>query len=407
LIINKNLLALIVVANEAGGGVRIKTLSGGDRIIIELVKRWMRLENMKIRFIVNISGYFMYKRYLPNGKFIIISDSLRDARLSEFIPYIIFYEARLLLKSIAFILKLKRNDETPIIYSASEFLADLIPAIILKRRLGGKLIATFYLFSPNPFSNRVYLGFRKLRGLAYYIMQRISYTLIKRFADMVWVNNEYDRWKFIDGKKFTIKNVIAVGPGVDNTISREVQDMVEKKYDAVFIGRLHPQKGVLELVDIWKLVRDRKPDAKLAIIGVGYLESELRRKIKERGLTDAIDLLSFKNGIDKIKVFKASRIVLHPAIYESGGMAALEAMSCGLPGVCFDLSVYRVYYPKGMLKTPCFDLKAFADNILRLLEDAELYERLRKEALELAQEWDWDKRAEELLKIIMGLMKNE
>jgi glycosyltransferase involved in cell wall biosynthesis len=50
-------------------------------------------------------------------------------------------------------------------------------------------------------------------------------------------------------------------------------------------------------------------------------------------------------------------------------MAAWEAMACGLPGVSFDLPALRTYYPKGMLKTPCYDLKAFAENILKLLND--------------------------------------
>jgi len=65
--------------------------------------------------------------------------------------------------------------------------------------------------------------------------------------------------------------------------------------------------------------------------------------------------------------------------------------------VRFDLPALRTYYPKGMLKTPCYDLKAFAENILKLLNDAELYEKTAKDALNWAKEWDWDRRAEELL----------
>jgi len=78
-------------------------------------------------------------------------------------------------------------------------------------------------------------------------------------------------------------------------------------------------------------------------------------------------------------------------------MAAAEGMAWGLPGVSFDLESLKTYYPKGMLKTPCFNLDQFADNILKLNEDSEKYKNYSKEAQDLInQEWDWDKRAERI-----------
>jgi len=72
-------------------------------------------------------------------------------------------------------------------------------------------------------------------------------------------------------------------------------------------------------------------------------------------------------------------------------------MACGLPGVSFDLPALRTYYPKGMLKTPCYDLKAFAENILKLLNDEKLYSKTSKDALDWAEKWDWDARSTYLL----------
>ncbi len=133
------------------------------------------------------------------------------------------------------------------------------------------------------------------------------------------------------------------------------------------------------------------------MIGVGELENEANAKINKLGLESNIVLFGFKDGYEKLKIFKDSRVVVHPAIYDSGGMAACEAMACGLPGISFDLPALKTYYPKGMLKTPCYDLDVFAKNILLLLADEKLYEEMSKEALHWAKEWDWDKRAKELL----------
>ena len=111
----------------------------------------------------------------------------------------------------------------------------------------------------------------------------------------------------------------------------------------------------------------------------------------------------FKDGLEKLKIFKDSKVVLHPAIYDSGGMASCEAMACGLPGVSFDLPALKTYYPKGMLKTPCYDLEAFAKNIFKLLNDETLYRRTAEDALDWAKEWDWGKKSEALLSIVQCL----
>ena len=158
----------------------------------------------------------------------------------------------------------------------------------------------------------------------------------------------------------------------------------------------------MELVDIWDHVCQIRKDARLAMIGVGELEKEVQAKIVRHGLEDNIELLGFQDGMPKFQIFKSSRIVLHPAVYDSGGMAACEAMACGLPGVGFDLEALKSYYPKGMLKTPCFDFKAFAQNVIKLLEDEELYEKTKQDALDWAAECDWDIKAQRILDVLLS-----
>jgi glycosyltransferase involved in cell wall biosynthesis len=214
--------------------------------------------------------------------------------------------------------------------------------------------------------------------------------MIRRFADVVFVTNELDRLRVADAKRLTIDRVIAVRGGVDLRLANEVPDPPAKIYEAVFIGRLHPQKGALELIEIWKMVCNEFPNARLAIIGNGELENEIRNRINRNGLAKNITMLGFVDGREKIRVFKESRIVLHPAVYDSGGMASAEAMACGLPGICFDLPVMRTYYPRGMVRIPQNDFHAFAEEIMALLNDSDRYAVLSEEAVEQSASWDWD-----------------
>jgi glycosyltransferase involved in cell wall biosynthesis len=87
-------------------------------------------------------------------------------------------------------------------------------------------------------------------------------------------------------------------------------------------------------------------------------------------------------------------MVLHPATYDSGGMAAAEAMAWGLPGISFDLESLKTYYPKGVIKITCFNNQEFADSIIQLLSNIILYNKLSIEARQLIQKhWSWPKRA--------------
>lgn len=389
----KDKVAFHVIANAALGS----SLSGGDRIFIECARRWAEAGH-KVHVYVWEEGYEMCKRNkLDNVKYIIWSAS----RFKGF-GFFISYLART-IKGCKQALKLSfRGGNNNIVYSASDFLPDLLPALILKLRFKNKIkwIAGFYLLLPNPLGkNSFYVGIRRLKAMLYYISQKFSYHLVKRHANMVFVTNDLDRCKFVN-KRLKPEKVIAVQGGVDTKTPSLVPEPKVKRYDAIFVGRLCLEKGVRELIDIWKHVCDRKKNAKLALLGAGPLEAEIVNRIAKYKLENNVELFGFVDGIEKFQIIKKSKVVVHPSIIDSGGMAACEAMVCGLPGVSFDLPALRSYYPKGMIKTPCYDLKGFAENVLKLLNERELYKKMTTDALDWAREWDWDKRAQELLKVI-------
>jgi len=275
-------------------------------------------------------------------------------------------------------------------YSASDFMPDIIPALLLKlvnRRVFW--VAGFYLFAPSPFSrNSPYnQAGRFLTGLLYFIFQIPSYLLVRLFANYVLVTSDPDLKRFSQ-PTFPVRGGVTLPKNLSTYLK------TTKIYDSVFIGRFHPQKGIMLLPHIWRLVVNRLPNAQLAIIGNGDLEPKLRQLVSQLNLTNNIKLLGFQDGTPKYKIFSQSKIVLHPATYDSGGMASAEAMGFGLPGVSFDLESLRSYYPQGMLKTPCFDQQTFANNIITLLTNQKLYTQISKEAFDLVQNhWLWPAQA--------------
>jgi glycosyltransferase involved in cell wall biosynthesis len=403
-------LNIAIVANSIPES---ETMAGGYRIAIECAKRWLEWGHI-ISFFTNSLGEEMISRYIPRqGLDLNITPTPRGLGSRPF---------KSLAAAVPFYMRMTYRGlttahhtsipEPMAIYSVSPFWPDIFPGFALRRRFARSCwLVAMSMYAPPPLKGWRAHGEEKsylpeARALALDLNQAVAYPLIKRWADGVYVNNELDRYRAIhDG--FSPDRVGVIGMGVDNNQARLVPEPPGVEYDAVFIGRLHPQKGVLELIDIWRAYNDIRPGARLAIIGNGPLEGKLRAKIERCGLRKQVDMLGFLDGKEKVSVFKSSRIAVHPSLYDSGGMAALEAMNCGLPGVSFDLPDLAVYYPQGMLKTPCYDLEAFARNIERLIRDVALYSELQAEALDWARQWDWDSVAERLIGLLRHLCRSK
>ncbi len=364
-------------------------MCGGSRIFIEFAKRWANKET-EVNIFVTDEGFATCTKYgVDNAKFHIISGQ-KFKKLGLLIFYLV-----LLFKGILLSLKLRFHQKRAhIVYSTSDFWPDSLTGFFMSKIFTkAKWISGFYLFAPNPFGrDNPYKGKNYLRGLLYYYSQLPIYYIVNKFADMVCVTSQPDVAKFVTTKRPETSVLVIMG-GVDCSLHREIPE-IKKKYDGCFIGRFHPQKGVVELVDIWRIVVNNIPDAKLLIIGYGELVDKLKEKIKKSGLSDNITINGFIDGEEKVELLNQCKVVLHPALYDSGGMAACEAMACGLPAVSFDLPALTTYYPKGMIKTPCFDLGLFAENILTLLRNKEVYDKLKKEALGWAREWNWKEKAD-------------
>jgi len=388
---------LNVIANsmvEPGG------MSGGNKIFIELTKRWTKRGGAVNIFTSEAGKETCESNGLESANF----SSWSTSRFHRF--GVIFLYLQGTVQGILAALRMPARKKELVILSTSDFWPDVIPGFLMKRKRPDSLwVSSFQLFMPHPFSKDSPHTWRSLAGLLYYYSQRLSYHLVKKYADIVLVFGEYDVEKFLTEKR-SREQVIAIGGGVDTDQFLACPAPEKKTYDAAFLGRLHPQKGVRELIDIWKMVCEKRKNAKLAIIGHGPLEKEIKEKIVKNRLEDRIVLFGFKGGIDKIRILKMSRVMLYPATLDHWSISPIEGMICGLPLVTFDLPTLR-FYPtaKGMLRVPPLDLTKFADSILQLLEDGDLYTKLQKEAVEWAKGWDWDRRAEEILKRIEGDLK--
>ena len=138
---------------------------------------------------------------------------------------------------------------------------------------------------------------------------------------------------------FTDQNTYAITNAIDIEQAEGLQHSREQSRELLglppaarligALGRLVPVKGHIYLLQAFAALKDKYPDAQLAIIGAGREESRLRGEIERLGLSGRAHLLGFReNALQYVRAFD---IWAMPSLAEGLGLALLEGMSGRLP----------------------------------------------------------------------------
>ena len=139
---------------------------------------------------------------------------------------------------------------------------------------------------------------------------------------------------------------------------------------ALAVGRLIAQKDHATLLRAFARVRSALPEARLAILGAGPLETETRALVAELGLVDAVALpgrTDIRDWLERADVF------VHTSRWEGFGIVLLEAMLAGLPVVATRVSAVPEVVADGEtgVLVEAGDVAALAAALEALLSDAE------------------------------------
>jgi glycosyltransferase involved in cell wall biosynthesis len=144
---------------------------------------------------------------------------------------------------------------------------------------------------------------------------------------------------------------------------------------------LSEEKGVMDLPDIFRKIKERIPGARLALAGTGPCLDRLKAALPEAIFLGWV-------GPDRLaEAYSAADLLLLPSWFDTFSCSLLEALGCGLPALAFDTKG-----PRDILAGESGGLLAespaqMADLAARLLEDPERMRILKTRALERAAEY--------------------
>lgn len=197
-----------------------------------------------------------------------------------------------------------------------------------------------------------------------------------------------------------VKDCVVVGNGVD--IDKFTPMEVKKEYDAAFLGRIVPQKGIDTLLKAWSLVVERRPGSTLALIG-GSDPSQIRlyeSLAKEVGVDGSVVFKGFLSDADVVKALNSSRLFVFPSRKEGFAQAVSQAMACGLCCVISDIPALKETYEEAAVFVPPSDSSALAEQVVSMLSDRARLEECGANSRRFVERFDWGDVVEKELRVL-------
>lgn len=140
---------------------------------------------------------------------------------------------------------------------------------------------------------------------------------------------------------YGLNRPVAVIPNGADLPSQDGRGPMTGVRTALFVGRIHPIKGLSMLIDAWAGLRPA--GWRLVIAGPDEADTQagLERQVLAHGL-QAVDFVGPVDEADRDELYRSSDLFVLPSLSENFGMAAAEALSFGLPVIATQGTPWRV-----------------------------------------------------------------
>ena len=176
------------------------------------------------------------------------------------------------------------------------------------------------------------------------IVKRILQSSLKRRADYLFAcSEEAGRWLY--GSEAIKKGNYRMIPNAVDTAKFAFNAQVRREKREEFcisedvtlyghVGRLHPAKNHMFLLDVFSELLKKRPNSVLMLVGDGELRGDIEAKICELGISDNVKMLGSRG--DVAELLQAMDVFVFPSKWEGLPVTVVEAQAAGLACVVSD-----------------------------------------------------------------------
>jgi glycosyltransferase involved in cell wall biosynthesis len=296
--------------------------------------------------------------------------------------------------------KLRRIGPEDVCFSPTDYWFDVLPTAFSKAKLK---VVIMQMKAPSLkeviWRTRADVEATRLASLHYCLSQWLSLKILRfcRQKRVVAVQPLLQATLWQMG--YRPEETPLIPNGVDLETANQVGG-VTKRFDVAWIGRIHRQKGVEDLLKTLQSLAREFPDFRAVLIG--NLKESLAEPIAKLGLTSHVHFAGYVSGVEKFRFLKSARVYLMPSRHEGLPIVVGEALACDLPVVAYELEMYRPFFGNLLFYVKPFDRDSFCRTAVETVRKARAGEKLTndKDLAEFKKANSWSEVGRQLVALL-------
>jgi len=291
-------------------------------------------------------------------------------------------------------------------YAVSDYWFDVWPAVLSRAK---RKLMIWHMAAPSFWQivrkGRADVDLIRAASSYYWLSQNLSILLFRfcRNKHLFIVHPDMRKWVRRCG--YREKELSYISFGVDAARAAELPAH-EKIYDAVWIGRVHRQKGIDDLLATLLYLSRSIENFRAVLIGN---VRELQPRIESMRLSKCVEFAGFVSEDEKFRLFHASRVFLMTSRFEGSPRVVAEALVCSVPVVAYEVETYRAIFGDFMRYVPCFDVEAFKVEAKHIVEDMRKGENYlsKLDLRDFCRTHSWQNTCDTFLKAVKEPMRSD
>ena len=272
--------------------------------------------------------------------------------------------------------------------------ANVAPIFVPK---GKKLIVTIHDVAFQTYLNSFSTFFR----LYYKFIIPIN---IKRADKIITVSqsSKYEIEKYYPLAKEKIEVIYL---GVEQSFKRL---NIQKKKQILYVGSMNERKNFSSVLKVYTLLDNND----YTLVMVGRFASNFALDDATKVLIDTAEsnpLIEFKSDVcnnELVKIYNESMLFIFPSFYEGFGLPVLEAMACGTPVVCSDVTSLPEVGGDAVVYCDPNNVNDIVEKMEMVLSDKKLQQDMIEKGLKRAKQFTWEKAAGEHMRVVEEVIRD-